>query len=331
MSILDPLTGVSDILVNNDVVKENDGLRIVLVAAFRTGSTFTGELLNMNPNIFYLFEPFRIIQDIVKRNAIGKDLENSTKLELLTDIFACRFPTYFVHHIRHWGLATYESNSLKDACMQHKGCKNMTPEELAETCKGYKHVAMKVIRLQSLKLLQPLLVRDSMNLKVLHLIRDPRGVASSRKYMYKNAANKPIMKAVVDTTRNYCQSEVEMLELSSVMPDWLRGRYKLIRYEDNAIGPLKMAKNVYDFLNLKLPPKVTQWINENTKSDVTPMGVMSTRKNSSAAAQSWRFRLLYNDVEVIQNLPPCHKLMEILGYNRITSPIQMYNMSYISF
>ncbi|XP_002737142.1 carbohydrate sulfotransferase 1-like [Saccoglossus kowalevskii] len=309
-----------------------DGTRVALVAAFRTGSTFTGELLNQNPDIFYLFEPFRLVRDIIAVDAIGKDLENSTKLELLRDIFACRFPAYFVHHIRHWGLAVYESKALKNACMLHGGCANTTPEVLAETCDMYKHVAMKVIRLQSLELLQPLAVRDEINLKVLHLIRDPRGVASSRKYFHKGSVNKTITNIIIDPMKEYCQCAVEMIEFSSNLPDWLRGRYKRIRYEDIAVEPLNSANRIYKFLNLPLPASVKDWIDKNTKSDnVKSKGNMSLSKNSTVAAQSWRSRLLYEDIEIIQNLPDCSKLMHLMSYHRVDNPIQMTDMSFITF
>nr|XP_006825090.1 PREDICTED: carbohydrate sulfotransferase 1-like [Saccoglossus kowalevskii] len=238
------------------------------------------------------------------------------------------FTAYFLNHIRKWRLAVEGSDTLKDACKQSVGCSTLTPEQLSESCDTFKHVAMKVIRLDSLTLLESLVVEDRMNLKVLHLVRDPRGVASSRKRFYGYTEKKPL----VDSMNTYCQSTVEKLEFSSNIPDWLKGRYKRIRYEDIAIDPLKTAKIIYHFINLPLPSIVTDWISANTKQDnINSMSKMSTHKNSTAAAQSWRSRLLYDDVEEIQSLTQCHKLMDMMNYYAIDSPTQMTNLSFVTF
>ncbi|XP_002731127.2 carbohydrate sulfotransferase 1-like [Saccoglossus kowalevskii] len=282
--------------------------------------------------MFYLFEPFRVVSDMIKNGDIDKSLENSTKFELIENIFNCRFPAYFVHHIRRWGLAAHESNSLKGVCNQYGGCKNTTPEKLSESCTMYEHIGVKVIRLESLQLLEPL-VRYDTNLKVLHLVRDPRGVVSSRKYMYKNANNRSIntMGHLRADLKAYCQRMVEMLRVVSDPPEWLEGRYKILRYEDTATDPINSVKSIYKFLNLPLPENVTDWIDNNTKEDHNVKSVMGTKKNSTAAAQSWRSRLIYDDVNIVQHLSPCLELMDLMGYKRMDSQSHMRNLSYRSF
>ncbi|XP_070545058.1 carbohydrate sulfotransferase 1-like isoform X2 [Ptychodera flava] len=312
--------------VDNGIVNRQPGLRIILVGAFRTGSTFIGEMLNQNPSIFYMFEPLRLVHDIVHGNLISKDLENSTKFELIENLFNCRFPTYYVHHLRHWEYAVYESREIKRTCRSNGGCGQTTAEDFSDSCKSREIVAMKVIRLDSLELLKPLVVEQGMNLKIIHLVRDPRGVANSRKTLYRSWENRSIDKlGLTDSLKQYCQWMADLTYFSSNLPEWMKGRYKILRYEDAAMEPLQTAKAIYRYLGLPFSKSVRLWLGRNTKQDALTTNNMNTKRNSTAASQAWRTRLAFRDVKIIQSF--CSKQMKSVGYQIIDSENEMRNLA----
>ncbi|XP_077999512.1 carbohydrate sulfotransferase 1-like [Glandiceps talaboti] len=315
----------------DDVLNTKNGLRILIIGAFRSGSTFTGQLLNQNPSIFYFFEPLRLVQDIVHGNMISDDLQNSTKFELIDNLFNCRFPSYYVHHMRNWDFATHESKALRRVCRQNGGCSRTSTRDFSDSCKLHNHIAMKVIRLDSVELLKPLIADEGLNLKILHLVRDPRGVANSRKSLYRSWENRSLDKlGLTDGLRHYCEQTADMISFSAKLPGWMKGRYKIMRYEDAAMEPLQTAKNIYKYLGLPFPKPVRLWINKNTKEEnLLDFSNMKTKKNSSATAQAWRTRLAFRDVQTLQ--PICAKLMHLLRYENLQNEADMRNLSVKTF
>ncbi|XP_070550881.1 carbohydrate sulfotransferase 3-like isoform X2 [Ptychodera flava] len=308
--------------------------RILLFADYRTGSTFVGQLLNQNKDVFYFFEPLRPVSDMIKRNTISLDHSNSTKLEILKDLYNCRFPTYYLYHIQHWGLAPSGSKALRALCRAHGGCNNVTVNHLVDHCKGYRHIGMKVIRLESLDQLESLVTEDKLDLKILHLIRDPRGVASSRKFISQkfliSRKNKTISKVgLTPRMQYYCKRSSETILYSKRLPFWLKDRYKIIRYEDIAMDPFGLVQEMYNYSGLVSSEDVSKWITVNTQSKKNGVSNMSTRKNSSEVVQSWRNKLLFEDVTIIQSF--CAELMSLMNYTMLMTENQMKDMNYKTF
>lgn len=59
---------------------------VLLFTFYRSGSTFTGQLLNQHPDVFYLFEPLII--------AAAETGENEFKNQILDRIFNCSLPKF---------------------------------------------------------------------------------------------------------------------------------------------------------------------------------------------------------------------------------------------
>ncbi|XP_006818533.1 carbohydrate sulfotransferase 1-like [Saccoglossus kowalevskii] len=324
-----PVTAIKEVLPTNSSInintlnfkKNRKGKSIILVASHRTGSSFTGELLNANHDILYLFEPLRYIEG------------NANKFNQMSNIFHCQFTKSYINTIRDRQGVLRFSQGLRNIFKPRNKFKTPSPIDLSRMCNTYPHIAMKVIRLESLQQLEPLVLGDKLDLKILHLIRDPRGVASSEMNILKTISNNSVMwklKSLDPITKNYCQRAVNMLDFSYNLPASLQGRYKLIRYEDIAIDTFNSTIGIYNFLELPLHQSVSNWIVENTKAS-NSSGFMITNKNSTAASESWRTRLQFEDVEIIQNLSPCDELMNIMGYHKLESLSQMNNMSLRSF
>nr|XP_006823475.1 PREDICTED: carbohydrate sulfotransferase 3-like [Saccoglossus kowalevskii] len=121
------------------------------------------------------------------------------------------------------------------------------------------------------------------NVKVIQVVRDPRGMSSSRArfQIYKKYKNTPsrdeMLDKLDDIVRNYCAwMETNYV---SVMhgPEWLRNNYKIVRFEDLVARPAESAAALYKFVGLPITDKVRQKI--RTLEEEKPMD-----------AEAWRFK-----------------------------------------
>ena len=86
---------------------------------------------------------------------------------------------------------------------------------------------------------------------------------------------------VVHTIPRLCQWTRDSILQVKKKPTWLRNRYKLVRYEDFALDPLRVAKELYEFVGINFPRSVVNWIVMNTRTnDERSVKLFSTHKNS---------------------------------------------------
>ena len=177
------------------------------------------------------------------------------------------------------------------------------------------------------------MVDDKVNVKVIHLVRDPRGAAASRIHYYftfnKDLANQHVNefptkgrlspmgltnatvrpKDSIPTLCKWMRNNVQALDN---LPGWLRDRYYLLKYEDFAESPVKVAEDLYRFVGLPFPAKVRDWLVENTQTEHSNMGVFDTHKNSRTTAKHWMADLSELEIHQVEN--ECMDVMERLGY-----------------
>ena len=61
---------------------------------------------------------------------------------------------------------------------------------------------------------------------------------------------------------------------------WLRGnKLRIYRFEDIALDPIKMSKEIFNFTGLVSDDKILKWISDNTNQNSG--GVYSIHKNST--------------------------------------------------
>ena len=177
---------------------------VVLLTYYRSGSSFVGELFNQHPDVFYHFEPlFPYSGDCSDEPAY-----KSEKVNLIEGILKCDMPNWRVLFQK---MATRPMQNNDNTCLQTGACfrhksrdlcsTNMCPwgvskslsqtaclkcgplnlERMDNSCRLKKVTAIKTIRICDLTWLDELLHSDSFDLKVVHLIRDPRAIARSRR------------------------------------------------------------------------------------------------------------------------------------------------------
>ncbi|XP_069611936.1 carbohydrate sulfotransferase 3 [Ranitomeya imitator] len=318
---------------------------ILLMATTRTGSSFVGEFFNQQGNIFYLFEPLWHIERTVSFESIGANAVGSAIVyrDVLQQLLLCDLHILenFIsppseNHLTRFLFRRGSSKSLCEdpvctpfvkKAFEKYHCKNRRCGPLnmtlaMESCLRKDHVAIKSVRIRQLEFLRALVEDPRLDMRIIQLVRDPRAVLASRmvafsgkyelwkKWALEGAA--PIHEDEVQKLKGNCENIRMSAQLGLSQPNWLRGRYMLMRYEDIARFPLEKAKEMYKFAGITLTPQVEEWIIKNTQASQENNGIYSTQKNSSEQFEKWRFSIPFKLAQVVQDV--CEPAMKLFGY-----------------
>ncbi|XP_063786631.1 carbohydrate sulfotransferase 1-like [Pseudophryne corroboree] len=340
-----------------DVNSQQARKHILIFATARSGSSFLGQLFNQNTDIFYLFEPLYHVQDMFTTSNDQLTIDRRSLLgayrDLLHNLYDCDFYS-LENYIKpvpkdHLTSSFFRSGSSNTLCSPPvcnqtgrieesqctKKCKplNLTLASLA--CR-YKHLAIKIIRISEINHLRTLVEDPRLNLRIIHLVRDPRAVLTSRintfvdqyrPFKIWNSIGKKPHNVNLELISNICIDYSNSVEIGFSRPTWLKGKYMLVRYEDIAMDPVKKATEIYSFVGLEWKERVSRWIEENTKkaASSTKFNKFTTIRNSSETAESWRLHLHFNIVQAVQEI--CNITLSQLGYQVVDSIQQLKNLS----
>ncbi|KAJ7374598.1 hypothetical protein OS493_004936 [Desmophyllum pertusum] len=161
---------------------------VIILTHMSSGSTFTGNIFNLHPDVFYLYEPLHNLRraiygdewnlfDTKTNDAYRKDFSN-----MFRDIFACEFQREttltraFPPFVRNLKRLTYWRFSRPE----------LTKEAVRESCRAKKLTVMKVMQTRlprniGIQELERVCSADpnQSDCLIIHLIRDPRAVVSS--------------------------------------------------------------------------------------------------------------------------------------------------------
>ncbi|XP_070538283.1 carbohydrate sulfotransferase 1-like [Ptychodera flava] len=337
-------------------VQVTSRLNVLIMASMRTGSSFFGEIFRQQPEFLYFFEPPKGL------NLNDYDPMLTVRgVELLHDIYKCNFsgaakvildslynpvpPRAKRNVVPAWVNSDFCSGwNIKENTFAK--CPTVTPEIAAKSCRHFDKVAVKEIRVFDIYPLLHLLTDPDINLRVINLIRDPRGVMSSVMPIHISnwQANK---KSEVDIQLNETQLDDDLLRrlrvycstmlrnvLISKHAQWLpKENYMAVRYEDVSEEPIGMAQKIYSFLGMELNQNVKRWLNENTQQDADgnhAYYAWQTKRNSRETAQFWRKKMSFGLVKKIESDPDCSYLLDTMGYRKAESAEQLLNSS-VSF
>lgn len=348
---------------------ESPRKHILLFATTRSGSSFTGQLLNQHPGVFYVFEPLYHVQQAFANSSsrLRRTLDRRALLgayrDLLLNLYTCHlhFMESYIHpqprhHVTGSLFRRSSSHALcsppvcaeaSDAaasdppdetwCPKKCGALNFTLASLS--CLSKPHVAIKTVRVPEVGDLRILTEDPRLDLKILHLVRDPRAILASRMAAFSdqfrawkiwNATRRQPRYVDLSQITSTCEDMAASAETGLRRPAWLRGRYLLVRYEDLALKPKDKAAEIYRFLGLEMEDRVRAWISKNTNGNGSSPSEWnyrySTSRDSRATAESWRLRLGFDIVRTVQDL--CNDTLVLLGYRAVQSAAQLRNMSH---
>ncbi|XP_068105420.1 carbohydrate sulfotransferase 6-like isoform X2 [Hyperolius riggenbachi] len=311
-------------------------VHLLVVSSWRSGSSFVGQIFNHHSDVFYFFEPGYPIW--IKLPNESSELLHYPLRDLLRSLFTCDVSS-LRHYLPKGGkhidelrfFAETRAFCMPPACSAfvpseeynrlscYHRCRDTSLDTMAEICKTYSHVVMKTVRIFDLSVLLPLFRDPALDLRILHLVRDPRAIASSRKYFVLNDDNKIVLKNEGNTNitisrvmKKICKSQVDINSVAKAAQTF-QGRYMAIRHEDLSNEPLKYVKEIYKFASLPLTKDLEQWLyNVTNKEEGDGNNNMTFSRESSKVIQKWRSDLDFGFVEEIQK--NCKEAMDLFGY-----------------
>ncbi|KAK7067133.1 hypothetical protein SK128_006569 [Halocaridina rubra] len=146
------------------------------------------------------------------------------------------------------------------------------------------------------------------NIKVIHLVRDPRGTINSRR---RNRWILPLEKS----SRSLCNDLNDELHYAMELQRVFPHRYRLIRYEWLVLDIEKTSRELYSWLGIPYTIHVAAFIAFHTlglEKGAAAIHPFSTYRNSSANAFKWREMLDFKEMQKIQN--DCKDVLKQLGY-----------------
>ncbi|XP_073082967.1 carbohydrate sulfotransferase 6 isoform X2 [Manis javanica] len=188
--------------------------------------------------------------------------------------------------------------------------------------------------------LYPLLSDPALNLRIVHLVRDPRAVLRSRERTAKALArdngivlgtNGTLVEADpgLHVVREVCRSHVRIAEAATRKPPpFLRGRYLLVRFEDLARSPLSEIRALYAFAGLSITPQLEAWIHNITHGAGTGARREAFKTSSRDAvnvSQAWRHSLPFSKIRRVQEL--CAGALQLLGYRAVFSEAEQRDLA----
>ncbi|KAK6477208.1 carbohydrate sulfotransferase 6-like [Huso huso] len=327
--------------------EQNGKVHILILSSWRSGSSFVGQVFNQHPDVFYLMEPAWHVWVSMYQNS-ASTLRMAVR-DLIRSVFQCDmyvFDAYMpekrnVTHLFQWSVSRalcslpacdlYKREEISNEMTCKKMCSKTQFDKVEEACKSYSHVVLKEVRVFDLESLYPLLKDPSLNLKIIHLIRDPRAVVKSREQSMKafmrdngivlNTKGVQVVDTHYQVMREICRSHIQIYETATQKaPSFLKGRYIMVRYDDLVRDPLAEISAMYKFAELTMTPKLKSWIYSITHGEGPGNereAFLTTSRNAVNVSQAWRVTLPYEKVAKIQEV--CKGAMNMLGYQIVES------------
>lgn len=275
---------------------------LVLSSMPRGGSTLLTELLSAVHDSVVLFEPLWYIE---KQDCF---MEEACVLEYLGDVLACSFKLDFEYWLKKKDLFFHYFSPEARRCQDTKSAEAkaacLKGMNLRQECGAAPLVIVKVIRAR-LSLVKYLLQDPRINLKVIHLTRDPRASIRSIASFGWNANPHTRCSEMYDDLQTY-----EKLRQASP------AEVTQVRYEQLCLRPREITSDIFRFLfdNATLPGPVSAFVDKHMLGVGKNGGTMNTVKNSSAEFESWRYKIDAKRLKDIEEEPVCEQAIRHMGH-----------------
>ena len=326
-------------VIPTSVVKTNrtkTRLNVILLTHMSSGSTLVGNIFNLHPDVFYIYEPLNTLRRDIDTNewrALQKPSNDTYRKDfstLLRDLFTCGF-----HEERTIELA------FPDWARPFNAWDNrsipLTKESLRTACNARKITVTKIMQTRlpfegGIRELEQVCRSDpdKFDCFIVHQVRDPRAVLSSliSKHFYslEPAANLFTQTPMPPEGINLLKENAQMLctlvlenldHVHAEWSNWFKRRYILVRYEDIISNISKEVLDIYKYFSLPMVDIITNWI-----KGIPPPGMEEARhyamvisSDDTATAEKWRFHEKPSLVSLFEQA--CSPLMKNIGYTLV--------------
>ncbi|XP_077991564.1 carbohydrate sulfotransferase 3-like [Glandiceps talaboti] len=306
--------------LKNDAIlqsPEATSIRVLIHARMRTGSSITGTLLNNHPDFYYVYEPGHMLVEDKRLDLYGDSFQNLESIRpdlvnFLQGIYTCNFTAteFYTKSLQRHQFMRQNSRALARETLP------IREKDLSRICSQRRHIVVKTVRLNNLILASSVLEENQV--KVIHVVRDPRGMMLSRRNMQRlpRTYNHQKGSAVFDkklerVIKDYCQWVNENYKSATEGPEWIRNQYFLLRYEDLIDRPMTFVPRMFDFIGLPV--------------DNTTVERLQSTDWWSGHGEAWRTGLTVREVLRVQEL--CPDVFYKFGYVKISDNQELENMN----
>ncbi|XP_054749852.2 carbohydrate sulfotransferase 1-like [Lytechinus pictus] len=270
--------------------------QIIIVTTKRSGSSFVGELFNSNPDIFYMYEPLLHVTFDVLNHRVKNEQADAVMLSVWNRTLRCNYLSSSQgpdNWLRRGGCKTCQVsealNRSKLICPEPTIPRIEVGSIISKLCSDHTYTVLKTIRVNDIKDLRSFLEDPSLNLKIIHLVRDPRAVINSRRKLKEpNYDLKRRKGPHADEITDLCEHMARNLQYNDEQPSWLKRKYMLVRFEDVAKNPLDEIQRMYQHLGMKIHPNVLSWVKNNTHSVSEADRPFSRTRDSDKVINAWK-------------------------------------------
>ncbi|XP_014680953.1 PREDICTED: carbohydrate sulfotransferase 1-like [Priapulus caudatus] len=199
----------------------------------------------------------------------------------------------------------------------------LTIADVEDECRRRDVVAVKLIRPSLADGVAPLLDDPRFSLKVVHVVRDPRGVVASLHKLpeyHTDHVTAAMMSAAAD---RLCKRMRGNVAAGMRLP---AASYLLLRYEDAATQTARTMKTLYDFVGLDAGRQsLDDFVAAHTGTDANAddgINWRTVRRNFTAVALSWQNVLDEKSVRQVEQV--CEDVLATLGYHLLNSSSNSY-------
>ncbi|RUS88009.1 hypothetical protein EGW08_004175 [Elysia chlorotica] len=300
----------------------------------RSGSTLTHDIINTHPDVFSFFEPlhnyaflFSLLQEDYSK-AFGKHVHltgieeyNILAVSILQKMFTCDYHdlsrlTSLNHHVRH-----FKSTREMYYCVQRAA--TLEQEEkclraMQKRCEQKRVRLVKTIRL-SVKMAESLF-QSNPCLKMIYLVRDPRGSYHSKSKFFQGIG----VNTTYDAER-FCprfDKDIDaVIELKARYPD----RVYMVRFENMVEDTIDSSRKIYNFIGLDFSPAIEKTVYDKIHAKGTPNEYTVNRANATEACFKWRTTIDYSVAQVFDKY--CSQPYSKLGYLPAKSLVELRDLS----
>ena len=311
---------------------------LVIFGDDRSGTTFLTRLFSEDPNVFAVYEPLWVTNKW-SRTEVGRDLKQDV-MDVMSALMNCHFmnnPTamkFLASTSKKWAPGLFKNPFQSPPICnktgeERKACPDpaTVPKAVEEACsRHYKHSVTKVaiVRVPERKLsnIIPQIIHDNAGteIKILHVVRDPRGSINSRINL-KWIEEYHQFSSWFVRPRSTCEGITQNVKFGASLEGSLKQHYKLVRYKDIASSPVKTAQEIYKFAGFEMSESLIHWIVQATNPSKEALQQESKKqfssiRNATANVEKWRHEAPIERTRIIER--ECSELFDLLGLERLT-------------
>ncbi|KAL5260041.1 hypothetical protein ACHWQZ_G010228 [Mnemiopsis leidyi] len=315
---------------------------VLLLTGSRHGSTWLMDMLSVREEAVPVFEPLNSAP-FLKMYAVSRETRDETlamgydpvKYADWREVYLARICLCDWHGVmvpkekdRHYqsimGLGYKAKRLGTDYKMEYK-------QSMEKCLKEESMMVPKTIRYYNMTTLYKIIDFGCDNFKVIHLVRDPRAVMTSRMSVFHElydgnkllgahikdkAGQAGFNESYMTTAADWmCSHHLENYKLGMNPPPWLKGRYKMVRYEDLAEFPQVWARELLHFIGVSYTAKYKEYVYNTThvkdrgKKDGGYYGV---ERQSIEMLDKWKQKLIEPHWRTIEKV--CADMMKAFNY-----------------